>query len=159
MCIKKRQLCYATDVMEGITQDDVRAEVNRFWAIMSKKVKDKLKDMYSPTAIVFTGKGRRSESAQLIAVRRSRQLGAAGTTSRVELHPIDVQIAGPDVAIAAYTYSYHTDKMGADGTQVQIKTLLGRATQIFQRDGAGKPRIVHEHLSTIAPPEVRKVAG
>ena len=144
--------------MADISAEDVRAEVNRFWAIMSRKLKDKLEEMYSPTAIVFTGKGKRSESAQLIAVRRSRQMAGVESTSRVELHPIEVQMAGPDVAIAAYTYSYHTDKIGADGAHVQLKTLLGRATQIFQRDEAGKLRIVHEHLSAAAPPEVKKVA-
>jgi ketosteroid isomerase-like protein len=147
------------EVMESIAPEDVRAEVRRYWAILSGKLKDKLEEMYSPAAIVFTGKGKRSEPAKLIAVRRSRQSHGAGYTSRVELDSIEVQIVGPDVAIAAFTYSYHTDKIGADGAQVRLDSLLGRATQIFQRDEAGVLRIVHEHLSATVPPEVQPAAG
>jgi len=142
--------------MQDISPEDVRAEVRRFWAIMSRKLKDKLEEMYSPSAIVFTGKAKRSESAKLIAMRRSRQRSETATTSNVELDSIEVQIVGPDAAIAAYTYSYHTDKIGADGAKVQLDILLGRATHIFQRDEAGVLRIVHEHLSATDYPTVEK---
>jgi ketosteroid isomerase-like protein len=142
--------------MENISPEQVRAEVRRFWAVMSRKLKDELDEMYSPTAIVFTGKAKRSESAKLIAVRRLRQRSAAAPTSSVELDSIEVQIVEPDAAIAAYTYSYHTDKTGVDGAKVQLDTLLGRATQIFQRDEAGVLRIVHEHLSATDSPTVEK---
>lgn len=144
------------EIMDDISPEDVRAEVRRFWAILTGKLKDKLAEMYSPTAIAFTGKGKRSESAKLIAVRRSRQLAAASSIVRGELDSIEVQIVGPDAAIAAYTYNYHGDKIRADGTKVQLDTLLGRATQIFQRDDAGVLRIVHEHLSATDSPEVEK---
>ena len=147
------------EAMESISPEHVRVEVRRFWAILSGKLKDNLAEMYSPTAIVFTGKGKRSESAKLIAVRRSRQSHGAATTSRAELDSIEVQIVGTDAAIAAYTYSYHTDKIGADGARVQLDVLLGRATQIFQRDEAGALRIVHEHLSATTSPELKKATG
>ncbi len=140
--------------MQDISPEDVRAVVRRFWAIMSRKLKDKLDEMYSPSAIVFTGKAKRSESAKLIAMRRSRQRSATATTSNAELDSIEVQIVGPDAAIAAYTYSYHTEKIDADGAKVQLDPLLGRATQIFQRDEAGVLRIVHEHLSATDSPTV-----
>jgi ketosteroid isomerase-like protein len=69
---------------------------------------------------------------------------------------IDVQIVGPDVAIAAYTYGFHMHKIRADGTTVQLDTPFGRATQVFQRDEAGALRIVHEHLSATAPTVMEK---
>ena len=81
------------------------------------------------------------------------------SSSSVEEGSIDVQVVGPNVAIAAYTYTYHTDKVRADGTKVQLDTLFGRATQIFQRDEAGVLRIVHEHLSATVDPEVEKATG
>jgi ketosteroid isomerase-like protein len=123
---------------------------------LSGKSPDKLEEMYSPSAIVFTGKAKRSESARLTAVRRSRQLPGLASTSKAEIGSIEVQIAGPDVAIAAYTYSFNTHKIQPDGTKVQLNTPFGRATQIFQRDEAGGLRIVHEHLSAAAPPETEK---
>ena len=151
-------LSYA-EVMEEIVPEEVRAEVRRFWAIMTGKLKDKLEEMYSPNAIVFTGKGKRGESAKLIAVQRTRRLSGGVSSSTAEEDLIDVQIVGSDVAIAAYTYTYHTEKVCADGTKVQLDTLLGRATQIFQRDDAGVLRIVHEHLSATDAPTVEKTAG
>jgi len=144
--------------MKKISSEDVRKDVHRFWAILSGNLADKLEEMYSPTAIVFTGKAKRSESAKLIAVRRSRQLPGPALSSRAEVGSIDVQIVGPDVAIASYTYSFNTQKILADGSKVQINTLLGRATQIFQRCEDGTLRIVHEHLSAAAPP-AREKAG
>ena len=144
--------------MENISLEEVRAEVRRFWAILSRERKGKLEEMYWPTAIVFTGKAKRTESARLIAMRRSRQLPGTASTSRAEQDPIEVQIVGPDVAIAAYTYRYHTEKIAADGSKVQLDTFFGRATQIFLRDQAGALRIVHEHLSAAAPPATGKAA-
>jgi len=145
--------------MEKISAEDVRKEIHRFWGILSGKLRDRLEEMYSPTAIGFTGKGKHSESAKLIAVRRSRRLAGAASSLRAEQDMIDVQIVGPDAAIATYTYSYHIGQVRADGTKVQLDTLLGRATQIFQRDEHGALRIVHEHLSAAAPPEMEKVGG
>jgi hypothetical protein len=58
--------------MERISSEDVRQEVQRFWGILSENIAGKLEEMYSCTAIVFTGKAKRSESAKLMAVRRTR---------------------------------------------------------------------------------------
>jgi hypothetical protein len=52
--------------MTKISSEDIRKEVHRFWAILSGNLADKLEEMYSPTAIVFTGKAKRSESAKLV---------------------------------------------------------------------------------------------
>ncbi|HKV05551.1 MAG TPA: hypothetical protein VJO53_10645 [Candidatus Acidoferrales bacterium] len=142
--------------MAKVSQEDVRKEVERFWGILSGKISDKLEEMYSPTAIVFTGKAKRSESAKLVSVRRSRQLPALASSSKAEVGPMDIQIAGPDVAIASYTYTFNTHRILADGTKVQLNTPFGRATQVFQCGDDGKLRIVHEHLSAAAPPGVGK---
>jgi ketosteroid isomerase-like protein len=142
--------------MKKISSEDVRTEVRRFWAILSGNLADKLEEMYSPTAIAFTGKAKRSESAKLMAVRRSRQLPGPAHSSKAEVGSIDVQVLGPDVAIAAYTYSFNTQKFLADGSKVQVNTPFGRATQIFQRGEDGALRIVHEHLSAAAPPATEK---
>jgi ketosteroid isomerase-like protein len=144
--------------MKKISSEDVRQEVQRFWAILSGNITGKLEEMYSSTAIVFTGKAKRSESGKLMALRRSRQLPGPASPSRAEVGSIDVQIVGLDVAIAAYTYSFDAHKTGADGSKVRLTTTFGRATQIFQRSGDGALRIVHEHLSAAAPPTKEKAA-
>ena len=55
-----------------ISSDEIRAEVQKFWNILSGKSSEKLEDLYSPAAIIFTGKAKRSESGRLAAVRRMR---------------------------------------------------------------------------------------
>jgi ketosteroid isomerase-like protein len=142
--------------MENLLAEDVRKQVRRFWDIFSGKVAGRIEEMYAPTAIAFSGRAKRSESARLIAMRRTRRIEGGVSSSSLEENSIDVQIVEPNVAIAAYTYTYQTDKVRADGTKVQLETLFGRATQIFQRDEAGVLRIVHEHLSATANPEVEK---
>jgi len=145
--------------MENLSPEDVRRGVRRFWDIFSGKLTDKIEAMYSPTAIAFSGRAKRSEPAKLIAVRRSRRLQGSVSSSTVDEGSIDVQIVGANVALAAYTYTYRADRVRADGTKVQLETLFGRATQIFQRDDSGVLRIVHEHLSATANPEVEKATG
>ena len=147
------RVLFCTGGMEKISTEEVRKSIERFWAILSGKTAAKLEDLYSPGAIVFTGKAKRSEAGRLTAVRRSRQLPGASSNSIAEVGAIEIQFAGPDVAIAAYTYSFHTQKTQSDGTKVQISTPFGRATQVFQRNEKGALLIVHEHLSAAAPPE------
>ncbi len=145
--------------MEALSPEDVRREIHRFWDIFSGKLTGKIEEMYAPTAIAFTGNAKRSESVKLVAVRRSRRLAANVSSSSIDEGSVDVQIVAPDVAIAVYTYAYRAEKARPDGTKVQLDTLFGRATQIFERDHAGALRIVHEHLSATANPDVEKAAG
>lgn len=142
-----------------LSPDAVRAEVQKFWSILSGKSKDKLEDLYSPSAIVFSGKAKLSERGALPAIRRMRHYAAADSLSTVELDTIEVQIPGPDIAIASYTYRFSSTKTLKDGTREDRKTLFGRSTQIFQLDPSGALRIVHEHLSSAAPPAVEKAKG
>jgi ketosteroid isomerase-like protein len=143
-------------VSGNISPGEIRAEVQKFWSILSGKSREKLEDLYSQSAIVFTGKARHSEPGKLTAMRRMRQFVGADSDSSAEIDPIEVQFAGQDVAIASYTYRFHSSKIHKDGSRVQRNTLFGRSTQIFQRDDRGTLRIVHEHLSSAAPPAVEK---
>lgn len=136
--------------MELISADKVRAEVNRFWMVLSGKSQDKLEDMYSADAIVFTGKARRPEPAMLAIARRTRR--TPGSESMAELGAVELQLAG-NVAVASYTYKYLRARTGGDGVKQQRNTLYGRATQIFQMDSKGALKIVHEHLSAAAAPD------
>lgn len=145
----------AADISPG----EIRTEVQKFWSILSGKSKEKLEDLYSPSAIVFTGKGKQSERGPLTAIRRMRQLAASDSTSTAELDPIEVQIAGPGVAVASYTYRFHSTKTNKDGSRTARNTLYGRSTQIFQRNDRGALKIVHEHLSSAAAPAVEKAQG
>jgi len=138
--------------MERISPEKVRAAVNRFWLILSGKSQDKLESLYSPDAIVFTGKAKRPESALLAIARRSRRAPIEGSSTSAELGALEVQISG-DVAIASYTYQYQEDRTTDSGERSQRNTLHGRATQIFQADSRGGIRIVHEHLSAAVPPD------
>jgi ketosteroid isomerase-like protein len=141
-----------------VSAEEVRAEVHRFWSILSGKSGEKLESLYSPTALVFTGRARRSESGRFAAMRRTRQLSGPDASAKSELDGIEVQVAAPDVAIATYTYRFSSTRAGKTGGREQRTTLSGRSTQIFQRDGKGAWKIVHEHLSSAVPPKVETVA-
>jgi ketosteroid isomerase-like protein len=143
--------------MERISPEKVRAEINRFWQILSGKSKDQLEEFYSPDAIVFTGKARRPEPAMLAIARRSRRGQAASANTSAEVGAVELQIAG-DTAVASYTYQFQEERVVADGGRAQRKTLYGRATQIFQADSKGAIKIIHEHLSAAAAPDESKTS-
>jgi ketosteroid isomerase-like protein len=142
----------------GISPEQVRAEVQRFWQIMCGKSRDRLDDLYATSALVLTGKARKPEPAQAALARRSKQISAAGDAV-AELGTIEVQVADSSVAIASYTYKFHQKRPDQYGGVSQRHTMYGRATQIFQLDGRGILRIVHEHLSAATNPEVQKSAS
>jgi ketosteroid isomerase-like protein len=135
-----------------ISPDKVRAEINRFWLILSGKSQDRLEELYSSDAIVFTGKSRRPEPAMLAIARRSRRAPASKSNAKAEVGAVELQISR-DVAVASYTYQYQEERNDGDGGRSQRNTLYGRATQVFQADSKGTIKIVHEHLSAAVPPD------
>jgi ketosteroid isomerase-like protein len=141
--------------MERISPEKVRAEIKRFWAILSGKSEDKLEELYTPEAFVFTGKARRPEPVMLAIARRGRRDTRARGSVNAELGPVELQLID-EIAIATYTYQYSEERMNESGARSQRNTLYGRATQIFRAEPAGVVRIVHEHLSAAVPPEQGK---
>ena len=141
--------------MQAISTEQVRAQVDKFWKILSGKSGDKLEPLYAPDAIVFTGRAKRAEPAPLAAARRMRQVSAGASDLGAEVGQVEVQVVD-NVAIASYTYQFHGVKQGSDGGRLEKTTRYGRATQIFQRDDKGALRIVHEHLSAGEAPAIEK---
>lgn len=139
--------------MERILPEQVRAQVQRFWNILSGNSKTGLEELYAADAVVFTGRAKRSEPAALAAARRMRQVSSSSTNLATEVGDIDVQVV-EDVAIASYVYEFHEIKRKGDGSQLDKKTRYGRATQIFRYDTVRGLQIVHEHLSAGEAPEV-----
>jgi len=137
--------------MERISADQVRAQVHKFWHVLSGQSKDSLEELYSPEATVITGKAKRSERVHLAVARRKREIAQQVREASVELGAIDVEVVGDDVAVASYTYKFLRVRRGADASEVKRHTPYGRATHVLQRDTRGALRIVHEHLSSAAP--------
>lgn len=139
--------------MERISPEEVRAQVHKFWGILSGKFKDRLEQLYSVDAVVFTGKAKRSEPAALAAARRMRQLSGPSSDLNAEVAEIEVQIV-ENVAIASYTYQFHEVRKSGAGGRQEKKTRFGRATQVFRHDERAGLQIVHEHLSAGEAPEM-----
>ncbi len=118
----------------------------------------KLEELYSPSALVLTGKARKPEPVNLALARRTRQISGPSADAVAELGDVEILMGETGVAIASYTYKFHQTRSGEGGGLQKRHTLFGRATQIFQLDESGRLRIVHEHLSAATNPEVEKPA-
>src|SRR5215472_12075241 len=94
-------------LMSNISPDQVRAEIEKFWQIMCGKSARRLKEMYSPDALLLTGKARKPEPGTVALARRARQIADAGHHSEVELGSMEIEIPEAGLAIAAYTYKFH----------------------------------------------------
>jgi ketosteroid isomerase-like protein len=64
---------------------------------------------------------------------------------------IVVQVLGPNLAVAAYSFHFSVIRILPNGSRVQVEVPFGRATQVFQRDEHGAFQIIHEHLSSAEP--------
>jgi ketosteroid isomerase-like protein len=138
--------------MEAILPEQVCAQIDRFWKILSGKSRGSLEPFYAAGATAFTGKSKRPELAALAVARRTRNLSAPDSELEAEVGQVEVQVL-ENTAIASYTYQVHSIRKKADGSRLEKNTRFGRATQIFQNDGTGRLQIVHEHLSAGEAPE------
>jgi ketosteroid isomerase-like protein len=132
--------------MPGISEEQVRAQVRRFWDAYRTRSAQAMEQMYFPNAVVFSASARRSEEAQLVLARRVREFRHHSTLMKADVSSIDVQIIG-NTAIAAYDYHFSRTKMDADGNRESLDVPFALGTQVFQLDPAGVLRIVHEHFS------------
>jgi len=144
--------------METISPEQVRAQIGRFWKILSGESLGSLEPFYAAGASAFTGRSKRAESAALAAARRMRRLSTAEGELVAELAEVEVQVL-ENTAIASYTYQVHSISKKADGRRQEKNTRFGRATQIFQANGKGGLHIVHEHLSAGEAPAVEALLG
>lgn len=137
--------------MNGVSVEQVCGAVHRYWDALAKKAKEKLTDSYASDALVLVADSKRSEPARLVIERRNREFFDPKGSVGAEIGPIEVQMPGPDVAIATYTYHFHAVSV-RQGRRFRIELSAALATQIFQREADGELRIVHEHLSSASNP-------
>ncbi len=135
--------------MSSITPDEVRTEVARYWNLFSSKAPELLEEFYAPDASVFASNAVRAEPGRLAVARRRREYFDKQTSVRVQVGFIEVHLLGDLAAVASYTFRFDAMRVaGATGKTSDEHLEHGRATQVFVRDGDGKLRIIHEHLSS-----------
>jgi ketosteroid isomerase-like protein len=136
----------ATPAAARITEQLIRAEVQRYWNAFTGKDAESLMHFYAPEASVFNSSVSRSEPGRLAAARRQREYFHAGAQLRASTSALDVVLLGDTAAVASYNFQFHALKTTLSGTSEE-DIQNGRATQVFAYDPDGKLRIVHEHFS------------
>jgi ketosteroid isomerase-like protein len=134
----------------GISAEQIRAEVARFWGAFSSKSADVIESFYLPDSTVFSSVTHRAEPGRLAATRRKREYFHPQSRIRVQLGPIEVQEVGEHAAVASYSFEFHASRVsGVLGKAVDEDIENGRATQVFVQQADGRLCILHEHLSAI----------
>jgi ketosteroid isomerase-like protein len=134
----------------SMTVEQVKAEVHRFWNVFMEKAADAHAAFYAPVSSVFSSVTARPEPGRLAAARRQREYFHVASTIRVTIGNIDVVLLGETAAVASYTFEFHATKVAGSFSQTAEEEIKnGRATHVFELDTDGKPRIVHEHLSSV----------
>jgi ketosteroid isomerase-like protein len=64
---------------------------------------------------------------------------------------VSVQVLAPALAVASYPFHFSIIRVLSNGNCAEVEVPFGRATQVFQRDEAGRLQIIHEHLSSAEP--------
>ena len=137
--------------MNQIADDQVRAEVQKFWSAFTAKEKTDFQQRYLPMATCFSVDGRRNEPARLMWVRREREFFGPEASVSAKLGAIHVQILRADLAIASYSFHFAVIRVMPSGKRLKVDVPFARATQVFQRDPEGALVIIHEHLSSGEP--------
>jgi hypothetical protein len=94
----------------------------------------------------------RSESrrASIVSMQRRREYLAKSTKFRIRVADVEVLPLGDNAAVAFYTLQLHAQQIPIEGTVNQRweEHLAGaRVTHVFEREGNGELKIVHEHIS------------
>jgi|ERR1051326_574484 ketosteroid isomerase-like protein len=137
--------------METISAEQVHDQVRNFWDAFAAKASNQFQQFYLPTASCFAADGRRSEPARLMWVRREREFFGPKSSVGAKVGTVNVQLLGPNLAAACYSFHFSIIRVLANGKRVQVEVPFGRATQVFQRGNDGKIVIIHEHLSSAEP--------
>lgn len=143
--------------MEPISPAQIKSDIKKFWDAFTGKSASGFQELYSPTAIVFSIDGRRAEPGRLMLVRREREFFGPKSSVGARVGEILVQVLGPDLAVATYSFHFFVVRSLPNGKRVQVDLPFGRATQVFQRDESGVRRIIHEHLSSAEPVSPREL--
>lgn len=137
--------------MHSLSASEVESAVRRVWELFAAKKVDQWQSLYSDVASVFGTASKRPEPARLVVLRRQREYLTSATKVRVSLGKIDVELIGPDCAVAAYIMQLDAEqitRLSAAGQREHEEHLeSARVTHVFQRDSDGGLRIVHEHIS------------
>ena len=140
--------------MHTLTVSEVESAVRRVWGLFAAKKIDQWQSFYADVASVFGTGSKRPEPARLAVLRRQREYLTNATRLAVHVGKVDVEIIGPDCAVAAYTMQFDAEqiaRLSAAGQKDHQEHLENaRVTHVFQRDSDGKLRIVHEHISATA---------
>lgn len=128
--------------------------MRRVWELFASKKIDQWQSFYADVASVFGTASKRPEPARLVVLRRQREYLTSVTRLAVHVGKVDVEIIGPDCAVAAYTMQLDAEqiaRLSAAGQKDHQEHLENaRVTHVFQRDSDGRLRIVHEHISATA---------
>lgn len=137
--------------MHSLSASEVESAVRRVWELFAAKKVDQWQSLYSDVASVFGTASKRPEPARLVVLRRQREYLTSATKVRVSVGKIDVELIGPDCAVAAYIMQLDAEqitRLSAAGQREHEEHLeSARVTHVFQRDSDGCLRIVHEHIS------------
>ena len=132
--------------------EQIKAEVQRFWKVMSGKSGEELADFYSPYATVFGSSAMSAEPGRVAAIRRKREYLNPDAHLAADLGPIEVHLMGESAAVASYTFSFNARNVTNDiGDPKSESIRYGRATQVFEIESDGRLRILHEHISIARP--------
>jgi ketosteroid isomerase-like protein len=130
---------------------EIESAVRGYWDSFAAKKTEVWQSFYADSAMVFATGSKRAEPARLVALRRQREYMATAVKMRVEVRNIDVEPLGPGYGLAVYMLRLHAEqiaKISASGTREHEEHLENaRVTHLFSRDGAGRLKIVHEHIS------------
>jgi ketosteroid isomerase-like protein len=134
-----------------LSPSEVESAVRKFWELFAAKKTDQWQAFYADIATVFGTGSKRPEPARLIVLRRQREYLASAAVIRASVGKIDVEVLGTDCAVAAYLLQLHAEqiaRLSASGHREHDEHLENaRVTHVFQRNGDGSLRIVHEHIS------------
>jgi ketosteroid isomerase-like protein len=137
--------------MHNLTASEVDSAVRRVWELFAAKKIDQWQSFYADVASVFGTASKRPEPARLVVLRRQREYLNDSTKVLVHVGKVDVEVIGPDCAVAAYTMQLDAEqiaRLSAAGHKEHEEHLdNARVTHVFQRESDGRLRIVHEHIS------------
>jgi ketosteroid isomerase-like protein len=140
--------------MFPLTTQEVEAAVQQYWSACAAKDAEQQQAFYTHRAMLFTSSSKRIERACIVSMQRQREYLAKSTKLRIRVADVDVLPLGDNVAVAFYTLQFHAQQIPIEGTvnQRREERLSGaRVTHVFEREGNGELKIVHEHISVAQP--------
>src|SRR6266481_1361028 len=102
-----------------LSRQEVESFIYKYWNIFASKQVRAHEASFSPESFIFSSSSKRIEPGRLVLLRRQREYMNDATKLTVHVTNLQIEVPGPNIAVAAYNIQFDAEKRRVKAARVQ----------------------------------------